>query len=81
MMRTCDKVSEWPNEEYNLQSLYNTRVTLEGSTAVQWLALRLHSKKILGSWPFCVAFASSHRACVGFLRVLRYFPAVQRHAG
>ncbi len=48
--------------------LYNYR----GDTVVQWLALSPHSKSILGSnqplGPFCVEFACSPRACVGFLR-------------
>ncbi len=33
----------------------------------------------LGS--FCVEFACSPRACVGFLQVLRLPPTIQRHAG
>ncbi len=47
----------------NLQSLYISRVTLEGGTVVQWLALWLHSKKVLGSWPFCVELASFASLC------------------
>ena len=48
----------------------------------QWLALLPHSKKVLGSIPgrprpFCVEFACSPRACVGFLRVLRFLPTTK----
>ncbi|KAJ8269314.1 hypothetical protein COCON_G00119210 [Conger conger] len=52
---------------------------------VQWVALPPHSKEVLGSnprrpGPLCVEFACSPRVCVGFLRVLRFPPTVQRHA-
>ncbi|KAF7668364.1 hypothetical protein LDENG_00016050 [Lucifuga dentata] len=50
----------------------------------QWLALSPHSKKVPGSnltgraEPFCVEFACSLRACVGFLRVLRFSLSSQK---
>ncbi|XP_061097717.1 uncharacterized protein LOC133128295 isoform X2 [Conger conger] len=52
----------------------------------QWVALSPHSKEVLGSnprrpGPLCAEFACSPRVCVGFLRVLRFPPTVQRHAG
>ena len=30
--------------------------------------------------PFCVEFVCSPRVCVGFLRVLRFPPTVEKHA-
>ena len=50
-----------------------------GDTVAQWLALWPHSKKDTG--PLCVESACSPRVGVGFLRVLRFPPTVQRHAG
>uniref|UniRef100_A0A0E9XFC3 Uncharacterized protein n=1 Tax=Anguilla anguilla TaxID=7936 RepID=A0A0E9XFC3_ANGAN len=51
---------------------------------VQWVALSPHSRKSLVEsrlGPFCVEFGCSSRVHVGFLRVLRFPPTVQRHAG
>ena len=53
-----------------------------GSTVAQWLALLLHSVRDPGSIPalvtVCVEFALFPRVCVGFLRVLRFPPTLQR---
>lgn len=62
MLGTCDKVAEWPIEEYNFSYLQRL------AHGLQWLSLLLHSKKALGSWPLCVEFACSLCACVGFLK-------------
>uniref|UniRef100_A0AAR2JI18 Galectin n=1 Tax=Pygocentrus nattereri TaxID=42514 RepID=A0AAR2JI18_PYGNA len=52
-----------------------------------WVALSPHSEEGLGSiprpgdrGPLCVESACSPSVCVGFLRVLRFPPTVQRHA-
>uniref|UniRef100_A0A0E9Q1H8 Uncharacterized protein n=1 Tax=Anguilla anguilla TaxID=7936 RepID=A0A0E9Q1H8_ANGAN len=64
--------------------IFNCNI-LVGGTVVQWVALSPHSKKVVGSnlglGPFCAEFACSPRVCVCFLRVLRFPPTVQRHAG
>ncbi|XP_061097764.1 B-cell receptor CD22-like isoform X2 [Conger conger] len=58
----------------------------QAARMAQWVALSPHSKEVLGSnprrpGPLCAEFACSPRVCVGFLRVLRFPPTVQRHAG
>jgi len=54
----------------------------KGSTVAQWLALLPRSTRDLGSIPgwitVCVKFTRSPRVCVGFLRVLRFPPIVQK---
>ena len=56
-----------------------------GGTVAQWLALLPHSVRVLVQfWPHvtvCIDFARSPCFCVGFLRVLRFPPTLQRSAG
>jgi len=50
----------------------------------RWLALLPYNSRVPGSIPglgLCVEFAHSPRVCLGFLRVLRFPPTVQRCAG
>ncbi len=65
------------------QLLFNKNFTVlckRGGTVVQWLSLSGFEPT---GQPSCVEFACSPRVvpCVGFLRVLRLPPAVQKHAG
>lgn len=47
------------------------------TVALQLEGLELESRL----WPYCVEFACFPRACVGFLRALRFPPAIPgRHA-
>ncbi|KAL6463953.1 hypothetical protein MHYP_G00283440 [Metynnis hypsauchen] len=70
------------------KSQENTKKTpYQGGAVAWWVALSPHSKEGLGSiprpgdrGPLCVEFACSPRVCMGFLRVLRFLPTVQRHA-
>ena len=48
---------------------------------VQWLALLLHSARDPGSilaLGLCVEFTRSPHVCLGFIRVLRFLPTLQR---
>ena len=55
-----------------------------GGTVARWLALVASQQEGLvfksRLRPFCVEFASSPCACVGFLRALLVPPTIQRHA-
>ena len=50
------------------------------AVASQQEGRRFKTSLVLGLGPFCVEFACSPRVCVGFHRVLRLPPTVQKHA-
>ncbi|XP_072325204.1 derlin-2 isoform X1 [Scyliorhinus torazame] len=66
-------------------ALIQETTTIWGSTVAMWIAQLLHSSRVPGSIPawvtVCAESARPPRVCVGFLRVLRFPPTVQRCAG
>ncbi|XP_061641587.1 ethanolamine kinase 2 isoform X1 [Phyllopteryx taeniolatus] len=73
---------EYSSYNYQAFDIGNHFNEFAGDTVNDWLEHQPHSSEDLGSIPdpACVEFACSPRACVGFLRALRFPPTSQKHA-